>query len=428
VPHLEFEYYKCYSRGRYGLTHLTHLTPFVKRPYFSGGTVACPASGTELESLLDRLTAATLRINRFDILSRYQDHNSSPSTRNMHSCQLLFVIDGNVHFYDLYEDRFYLTDSEKLGREWDRDAVYVIGLSDLLNISRYYGEFSLYLSLLDAGHVLGNAKNALTAADIPYVTYESPGAKGVLDRLGTPTDSLYASFMLELERPAGEMELRGTPRTGRIPTLKRFDELKPTIFVSPLLRKFRFASAKGRKQAEHRPPREALPIERLRSSAHTMIGNFNLSERFERFKAEEARRVLLDAVRQSSNPALRFCIAERHRLLMDDGSVKNGPIDFGRILHNDHEFFDLSTYSYVVVCFSEDRRIEDCGLLPVLLAAGELMQAACLYSAGQGYAFRPMKNHNDEYLKEVLELNDGWEINYIGVLCGSEVTPLRCVL
>ncbi|NGZ75303.1 hypothetical protein [Saccharibacillus alkalitolerans] len=428
MEELEFEYYKRYSQSRYQMTHLTHLTPFVKRPYFSGGTIAHPEKGSGLEALLDRLTADTLRIDRFDILSRYQDHNASPSTRNMHSCQLLFVIDRRVHFYDLYEDRLYLTDPRELGPCWNRDRIYVIGLSDLLNISRYYSEFSLYLSILDAGHVLGNAKNALNALGVRYRIYEAADTEEVFDRLGIPTDSIYGSFMLDLERPPGSLAVTGAARSSRIPALKSFDELRPTEYVSPLLRSFRAAGG-DRRKAEASSGVVPIPACRgLRSSAHTMIGNFNMSETFERFEPEEAVRLLSRVRDRSSNPALRFCVAEKEKIWTDDGEFVDKRIDFKRILYNDHEFFDLQTYSRVVICYSEDREMRNAGLIPALIPAGELMQAACLYSADRGYAFRPMKNHNDAYLKEVLGLGEGWEINYIGVLCGSEVSPLRRVL
>lgn len=52
------------------------------------------------------------------------------------------------------------------------------------------------------------------------------------------------------------------------------------------------------------------------------------------------------------------------------------------------------------------------------------MQLTASYAGMVDYAFRPMKNHHDHYLKNVLSLEDDAEINFIGVVCNSPTHQL----
>ncbi|EMA6344736.1 hypothetical protein ACO11K_000006 [Bacillus cytotoxicus] len=419
---LEFQYYKRYSKDRYNMTHLTHLTPFIKKQYFSGGARVNLEKETELNTILKQIIKNTLKINRFDILSRYQEHNHSPSTRNMHSCQLLFWVNSKVLFYDLYEDELFLVNDHIIGNNFSMDKIYIIGFSDLLNISRYYSEFALYLSILDAGHVLFNVKNTLNLLENKYGCYKSFNVTEVLKQLDIPLDSSYASFLVEMDRPNGELEIEVDSKQKRIATLKTFNELKPTAYVSQLLEHFKLKEIGSFIPMHYEI---GFSYNKVRNSAHTMVGNFNISEQFDKLNTREAVLSIGRVKNCITNPEINFCIVEKEKITFDNGSNQNINVDFSKILYNDHEFFDLQTYSKVVVCYSNEKLIKKDGLIPTIISAGELMQAFCLHSAEKGYAFRPMKNHNDEYLKEILELDNTWEINYIGVLCNSPVTQIR---
>ncbi|MEB2300171.1 hypothetical protein LAV72_11125 [Lysinibacillus xylanilyticus] len=425
MKNIEFDYYKRYSALRYDLVHFTHATPFVKKQYSLKGK-ALKNDESYLYKLISGIAESSLKINRYEILSRYQDHNNSPSTRNMHSCQLLFIIDNKIFFYDMYEDKFILVNSNTTTHS--ERKIYIIGISDILNISRYYGEFSLYLSMLDAGHVLGNVKNFLSIKGVSWQQFMTFEYSTILKKIFDIDDCIYGSFALAVERPEGELNFEKDVGKKRIAETKYFNEINSSEYVARIINNMKMG------QTECYPKQyysidENFHISLRRNSAHNMVGNFNLNSEntLNKFEAESCMRRLNKFRNLVSVNKIRYCILERHRITFQDGTVWEKEVDFSEILYNDHQFFDLNTFKKVVVFYTEDKDVVSEGLLPILLSAGELMQGFCLYAAETGNAFRPMKNHHDSYLKRILELSGESEINYIGVLCSSPVQQIKLI-
>ncbi|MCY9549247.1 hypothetical protein [Lysinibacillus xylanilyticus] len=425
MKNIEFDYYKRYSALRYDLVHFTHATPFVKKQYSLKGK-ALKNDDSHLYKLISGIAESSLKINRYEILSRYQDHNNSPSTRNMHSCQLLFIIDNKIFFYDMYEDKFVLI-SRNI-QSFSKRKIYVIGISDILNISRYYGEFSLYLSMLDAGHVLGNIKNFLSLMRVSWQQYMTFEYSTIFKKIINVDDCIYGSFALTLDRPEGELNFEKDVGEKRIAETKCFNELNSSEYVAKIINNMKMGPT-DLYPKQYYSIDENFHVSSRRNSAHNMVGNFNLNSEntLNKFEAKSCIHRLNKFRNLVSVNKISYCILERHRITFQDGAVWEKEVDFSEILYNDHQFFDLNTFKKVVVFYTEDKDIVSEGLLPILLSAGELMQGFCLYAAETGNAFRPMKNHHDSYLKRILELSDESEINYIGVLCSSPVQQIKLI-
>lgn len=427
MNNIEYDYYKRYSALRYDLVHFTHATPYVKKQYSLKGEFL-KIEDSSLYKLVSGIAEASLKINRYEILSRYQDHNNSPSTRNMHSCQLIFIIDSKIFFYDMYEDKFILLSSESQST-FLKSKIYIIGFSDILNISRYYGEFSLYLSMLDAGHVLGNIKNFLSFNKLSWQQHLSFNYSVVFNKILNIDDCVYGSFVIELERPNGELNLghfeRGIERK-RIAETKFFNEIKCSKHITEIISSIN-NGATDFQCKQYYPIDCNFHSSVNRNSAHNMVGNFNLNSDviLNKFEVATCLSRLNNFRNLISMNKINYCILEHHQITFQNGVVWDKEVEFSKVLYNDHQFFDLNTFNKVVVFYTEDKNIVRKGLLPILLSAGELMQGFCLYAAETGNAFRPMKNHHDSYLKKLLELNDDSEVNYIGVLCSSPIQQIK---
>lgn len=431
---MEIEYYKKYSSDRYKNTetnYLTILTPFQKEYVKKANHHA--AALLRSNPLIDSIINNTVRIRRYDILSRYQDHNNSPSVRSMHSCNIVFIYNGNAYLYSIYEDELLWIGGDIACRQQARNKVFIVGLNDVLNLSRFYSEFCLYISNLDAGHVLYNIKHVLGHLSVDYYQYSHINGKPIMDKLSLDRSSYYISFMLELDAPVVLDDEQMPADAGisfDVRLQKKFDELAPTTYVKPLLKEYANESISEKKYMDHKEI-EFLPLSEKvrRNSAHTMVGNFNLDESFIHFQIEDAMKLLKQSEKILSSPFVEYCFLAREnenvlRLYSITGETSIIEGDFSTLMFDDHRFFDLKTYKVVFICYSKTASIYETGLRNLLITCGEIMQITALYASSAGYSFRPMKNHNDHYIKRILSLHDEYEVNYIGVLCNSPVTQI----
>lgn len=428
MKQVEFEYYKKNSQNRYSMTHLTHLTPFNKEYTFTSikeiPLSELKAQSNPISELIFNVINNSIKINRFDILSRYQDHNDSPSVRNLHSCKIMFLLDGFLYYYDIYKEKLLLLDNTKIEGVFSKEKLYIIGFTDLLNISRYYSEFSLYLSLLDAGHVLFNIKNTLLNLKKSIIQHIEVVSHPILNNINQK-DSVFFPFIIELDRPNGKLELiNKESNTINILKYKNFDEFASTDLLKKLLDLYNRNEEVKKINIPHTP---GILNVGLRRSAHTLIGNFNLSD-IPNYSIVELGNEIKKYKSQLSSSKIQFSIIHKQNdstvILTEDSMRTNCDVEFSEILYNDHEFFDLSTYFTIVVCYSTHQAVIEDGMKAVLLSAAEIMQIASWFAAKKNHPFRPMKNHNDEYLKNILCLDDSNEINFIGVFCNEPIEQI----
>lgn len=426
---MEIEYYTNYSSNRYKNTennYLTILTPFRKEYINKANHKA--ADFLKSNPLIDSIIDNTVRIRRYDVLSRYQDHNNSPSVRSMHSCNILIISNENAYLYSIYEDELIWISGDITCNKDDENKIFIVGLNDVLNLSRFYSEFCLYISNLDAGHVLYNIKHVLGRLSVDYYQYSHINSKDILDKLPLDRSTYFISFMLELDAPVVLNNEDISNRTGKnldVRLQKNFDELAPTKYVKALLKEYANESTHKKRYMDHKDI-EFLPVSEKvnRNSAHTMVGNFNLDESFTNFQVEHAMKLLKESERILSSPYIEYSFLVREnenflRLYGSNGETSIIAGDFSHIMFDDHRFFDLKTYKVVLICYSKTDSIYQTGLRNLLITCGEIMQITAIYASSAGYSFRPMKNHNDAYIKRILSLNDEYEVNYIGVLCNS---------
>lgn len=416
-----FDYYKRYSADRYNLTQVTHGTSFLKKQYgFTGNKIE--PNNTAVFNFIQGLMDYSLKIVRFDVLSRYQDHNFSPSTRNMHSAQVLFIIDKKYIYYDIYEDVFFAAGHCSIP-EIFKDKIYIFGFSDLINISRYYGEFSFYLSTLDAGHVLGNLKNYLNMKGIEWSQVFKIKPIQILNEVCFYNHEMFGTFLLSTNRPEGELTIKNLVEHKRIAEDKIFNELAATEYL-----KFMLPNVNNGWLSNENDKRQSnlsnFPYSfQMRNSAHNMVGNFSLNreETISDLALKNYINNLNTFQKNLTSIKQNYCFLRKNKVFYGNGEVKNKNIDFEKILYNDHEFFDLNTFNLICVIYSKDADVRINGIINSLLSCGELMQVVGLAFSNNGKSFRPMKNHNDTYLKSILELNSDVEINYIGVECSNPI-------
>lgn len=426
---LAVDYLEDYSERRYQSVdnhRLLVMEPFQKKlRIFSNRHLS---KNFRTNRLVKQLVKGSMQVRRIDFLSRYQEHNDSPSARNLHSALLLFVYQKQVYYYDLFQCQLYNV-GQTNAPFFEQDYLYVLGLHTLKNLCRYYGEFALYLSLLDGGHLLANVKNCLYGLENDFELTAGLSWKSLFGEVEVEDNRLFLSFAVKVSLTEALESETFPPVEQSRKTKEAYNYLKYSRYIDRLLLDFNTEGRRTkwikRKPGTYRHFSEATFLNR--TSAHNMVGNYNKITTYEGFSIEEAL-VELEKIKAnycSSALQYAFIVNTRDRLMIwkDGGQVEeNG--NFGEILYNDHDFFDLATYRIAFVCYSSRQETLNEGIVQQLLSVGEAMQFVGVLAAEQGYAFRPMKNHNDDYLKKIMQLTAAEDIQYIGVLCDESVQQL----
>ncbi|WP_339216614.1 hypothetical protein [Ornithinibacillus sp. FSL M8-0202] len=438
IHQLELDYYQSYSADRYTNSdnnNFTILIPFqkefVNRDYLYNGYIE------RYPQLIDDVIEHTLKIKRYDILSYYHDHNNSPSVRSLHTAKLLFLINGKFYYYNIYEEQLLLVSHSNIDEKYfKRDKLYIFGVSDVLNLARFYSEFALYASLLDAGHLLYNVKNVLLNKNIDFLQYKEINSKYIYKHINIDQRYSYISFGLEISLQNKVNLWTGCKSysTGRDMRISiSHNELRKSKYLDDLLNHYNSSVYQGKFSIKtDNIPFFPLSSKLIRNSAHTTIGNHNYGEKFESFIPEDVLHYLMKSKKLFSSNGMEYCFLLKDDngecIYWADSTTSNVKIDFRKVMHDDHKFFDFKSYRIVFVCFSHRECVLENGLKNHLITSSELMQLVSLYAASIGYAFRPMKNHNDHYLKKILNLNSNYEINFIGVVCNSPIQQLSYFL
>ncbi|HLR02915.1 MAG TPA: hypothetical protein VK111_09280 [Virgibacillus sp.] len=427
---MESAYYHTFSGDRYTNVEYTRskfLLPF-KKEYIrriSDGV----EKKKDFPGIIGTIIKNTLKIKRFDVLSYYQDHNNSPSVRSLHTARLLFIIRGQIYYYSMYDNKM-LCLSKDVIETVCHDRFYIIGLSDVLNLTRYYGEFSLYASILDAGHLLYNVKNTLIGSGEAFQLFRHFPVKRIYEKASIDPNTTYLSFALAISETEMSWDDCFSVVDGYDERLTLgYDELHGSYFLRNLLDDYneRTVMEANRIESEGIPYLE-VPSMLTRTSAHTTVGNNNFAETFDDFDPAE----VLDLIKRSgpmfSNRKTDYCFLVKNEgkesIYWSDFSVTDRPIDYRSTMYNAYKFFDMHSYRFILVCFTKTSHLATSGLVDHIISAGEIMQLTASYAGLKGYAFRPMKNHHDRYLKEVLSLGDDTEINFMGVVCNSPIHQL----
>lgn len=409
-----YNYYKRYSEKRYDIDFFSSLTPLKNDLLKYKGYIV--KNNSEISQKLFDLGNMTLKLNKLEIFSKYHMHNLTPSVRNYHSTFYVMVVNKKVYIYDFFEDEIIFLDH--FHGKVDCDSTYIIGMSDIFNLIKYYGEFSLYLSLLESGHLLANIKNFCDYQRLDYEQVYLPKMKNQLKEMNIITETLYSPFTIKIKNLTGSLSISNEYIEKNHYTNEYFDELKSTYYLKNILqslnRRYIYKVNKSYKSRKH-----FFFDFQYRNSANNLVGNYNLNLHIKNKDIEMIMEKIRHYLYNLTSDDMNFCIFHKNYIYHDDGRIENKNINYGKVLYNDHTYFDLSSYKNVIIIYTKDCNLEGMNVFDHLLSIGELMQGIALISSDFNYSMRPMKNHNDSYIKKILDFKDknDVEINYIGVIC-----------
>lgn len=415
------KYYDEFSDKRYHNTqdnYLAILLPFKKN--YINSTVASKSLNYIDSLLISDIIQETLKLNRIDILSYYQDHNYTPSVRSFHSTYFIIIICNIGYYYNIYDNTLSII-SKPLPQNFELDInkIYILVISDILNLSRYYGDFSIYPSLLESGHLLENILNVLNKHQINSCL--TPAPPNLMNYLNIDSRYNYIQYMIMLDLKNGVNDI--LDETFQIIYDERFafdyNEFQDSKYLKDLIGYFNENPIISHKEFILEDYKKYIWN---RNSGHNTIGNFNIRNSFSAFNPEKAIENIKSQNNLSSNINIYILEIQKNKLVIYSDSKErfSKNTSTNNILTNNQQFLDLSTFKYIVILTSP-KNIDN--IRENLICCGQIMQRFSLYIAQLNYSFRPMKNHNDANIKDILNLNDAHNINYIGVLCDSE--PLQ---
>lgn len=409
-----YKYYKRYSEKRYDIDFFSSLTPLKNDLLKYKGYIV--KNNSEISQKLFDLGNMTLKLNKLEIFSKYHMHNLTPSVRNYHSTFYIMVVNKKIYIYDFFEDEIIFLDY--FHGKVDCDSTYIIGMSDIFNLIKYYGEFSLYLSLLESGHLLANIKNFCDYQRLDYEQVYLPKMKDQLKEMNIITETLYSPFTIKIKNLTGSLSISNEYIEKNHYINEYFDELKSTYYLKNILQSLNrgdiYKVNKSYKSRKH-----FFYDFRYRNSANNLVGNYNLNLHIKNKDIEMIMEKIRHYLYNLTSDDMNFCIFHKNCIYHDDGRIENNNINYGKVMYNDHTYFDLSSYNNVIIIYTKDCNLEGGNVFDHLLSIGELMQGIALISSDCNYSMRPMKNHNDSYIKKILDFKDknDVEINYIGVIC-----------
>ncbi len=428
---LEKTYLQNYTENRYRSVSSSKV--FILNPFEKSQHIFMNKIKDELffkNSIITEIIKFSLEVNRVDFMSRYQEHNNSPSARNLHSAQVLFIYKKRIYYYDIFSREIYwVGDDESFAYS---EKLYLVGFHQLKNLSRYYGEFSMYLTLLDGGHLLFNIKNILRLNEISH--RQSVGGLNELSLDNICCDkNIFTSFILEIDL---EQELDYEKENTLLTRKDDFDSynyLSGTSILEQLISVYRNPPKNNWQDVEQEELKVFCSTSlQNRSSCHNMIGNYNRKNLRLEIPLSDVMQDLkrINQTLLSSNVEVAFLRKLNQDFIeivkVDEVYQTKGNLSL--ILNNDHDYFDIESYGGVFVCFGKRSKTLEDGIQSYLLSVSEIMQYLSLYISEAKRGFRPMKNYDDKYLKQVLRLNKQDDINYIGSICDNNVNQLNSVI
>lgn len=430
------DYFNRYSENRYEMNHLVLLTPHRKYYDYDFDYYMQLSEGTEktVLNLIGKIIKYTTKINRYDVLSRYNDHNSSPSARNYHSSEVYFIFNNRAYRYNYYKDRVEVIILQSKLFE-NNNKLHILGVSDIYNLSRFYSEFSFYLVGLDSGHVAYNVKTVLFDEEIQCRQVFAYDQHLIAENLRRSPKDTVINYVISCDSSllADDSTNMITKSVADLDVTRyvkpKFDQLIATEHLRKLMNEIRINDyVEDFDICTTYYPKNMSEVHRRRNSLHNVLGNFNWHSDYEKFDVNQLSKHLTEYICNSHYAQkLEFAIVSKKN---ENYEIQKNSVDLDElnqiwvsadelknVLHNDHGFLDLRTFQHVVAIYATDEKMIDVGLQNLLLGVGEMMQIVCLYSAEIDYGFRPLKNHNDDGIKRLLNLSGEHDkILYIGLL------------
>ncbi len=307
-------------------------------------------------------------IQRIDFFSKYYFHSFSPKARNIDSLKLVFVHKTHMFVYKALTDKVYVYHQEYFkGLNAERD--YLVIVNDNRQLQKYYGEFSLMLSLLNTGHYLYNLDYVLNGHQIRH-------RKLTTASLGKPVEFVTIPLVLEIaldqEYHLSTTDIKAQPETEFFRRRVSEQNIKGDAVVKKLMS----ANTHHRILQEFQAAVQDYPG----------IGLWTF----------------IDNITDVQSGFYR--IGETCEFIQPKGKLM-----YTKMLQEYQDFTNLEgMYYWLFFTFEKSGQDYD----DIFLRMGHFAQHLSIIAAKYGLAARGIKNYNDKIIKEKFNLENNEQLGY----------------
>ncbi|WP_217581449.1 hypothetical protein [Lysinibacillus sp. GbtcB16] len=307
-------------------------------------------------------------IQRIDFFSKYYFHSFSPKARNIDSLKLVFVHKTHMFVYKALTDKVYVYHQEYFkGLNAERD--YLVIVNDNRQLQKYYGEFSLMLSLLNTGHYLYNLDYVLNGHQIRH-------RKLTTASLGKPVEFVTIPLVLEIaldqEYHLSTTDIKAQPETEFFRRRVSEQNIKGDAVVKKLMS----ANTHHRILQEFQAAVQDYPG----------IGLWTFIDNITDVKSGFYR------------------IRETCEFIQPKGKLM-----YTKMLQEYQDFTNLEgMYYWLFFTFEKSGQDYD----DIFLRMGHFAQHLSIIAAKYGLAARGIKNYNDKIIKEKFNLENNEQLGY----------------
>ncbi|WP_427338054.1 hypothetical protein [Caloranaerobacter sp. DY30410] len=390
----------------------------------------------EIFSNISNAIKYTLGILSYQYDNPYIYHRGVPSARNVHPNECYVIYRGHALRYNPKINEFeYITNID-----FFTNNIYIILISDLWRIMKFYGEFGLALSILDSGHILSQLKQLLNINGFSKFRIDYMLDKDVFFRkLKLDFRQMMLNYIIDLSEYIDEnRENFRVTKNVDVP-MRIYSYLEEITFfpnVINFLEKINMSNDKEIynmfefKSEKYLSKEELLLSIKTRESNHSYFGIFSTKKVLETEIFYEiinrSADLIFNNVFYSENIRV-FCLVNSvfgvkpgYYEVKEDGRIENISYmddiytENYKILNDSHQSINLSSNPVVFFVsyditgdFSEEEKI----YFSHLLSAESIHYISTIVSLFGLYS-RPIKNFKDDYLEKVLRLDKDNRIMY----------------
>ncbi|WP_096437926.1 hypothetical protein [Alteribacter populi] len=329
----------------------------------------------EWDSFLFQIFSSVERIYRVDFNSKYYFHSVSPTAKNIPSVKLIMSYQGHLYMLNPLLDKIEVSKNTFISG-LEENKMYLILLSDGRKLQIDYGEFYKMLSMLNIGHALMNVESILTNQGVRY-----KHVNGECSLKLEEVDYMSIPIVLEVRKEEGQLS---------------------DIHTAPAL--------------------IADPFEQfqLRVSNQSLSGDVLFNRTLEKEKMDELIFQLNGLVRKTKVEVSLFINDvygyksgyyryDNGKLIKKTGNCNK--MEPNKILEEYKAYTNITGLNmWFFFHFNKKENVKS--FSQFFVDMGYIGQYISLYAGKWGIASRGMKNYNDEYLKEYLDLKKEDLIGY----------------
>ena len=387
----------------------------------------------------------TFSLIKYEIDNPYVFHKVVPSARNIHPNECYLVYLGNILRFNPKSNRLqYVSYNSKY-----KDHIYICVVSELWRIMKFYGQIGLALSLLDAGHILGNLKILMDYANLGESEVYTSFNKGELIKdLSLCEKSMFLNYIIDLGKYAPkdcnfkiDLKISATRSINYAEEVASYNNIAEFIFKSNNSSIFEShkITNKELELKEKLDLKKIIDVMPLRQSAHSNLGTFSTLNCLDSQCIREIINSTMILVNRYVNKSHRFKIyflfkgkatGEIKSYVIQNRAIYELPskdIELHKVLHDSHNTINIESCP-VVSFVSYETKVEDEGeaIYTSHIGASEISQYISNIVAKHGLFARPMKNFDDSYLQFVANIpKDKEQIMYLTMIGRSNCINYR---